>query len=66
MDWVLFTVVLIGWVIGYILLGRLCTWLVIRAGWTFHTMTEKNNPWLEMNESAQERFHWEDEDANRK
>jgi len=60
MDWVLGVVVLIGWVIGFFLLDRFVLWFTIRMGWTFHTMTEKNNPWLKMNEGAQERFHWED------
>jgi hypothetical protein len=58
MEWILYTVVVLGWIVGFWLLNKLTMWVVIRTGWIFHTM--ENGNYLKMNESAQERFNWQD------
>ena len=64
MDWILFVAVSVGWIVGFILLGRLYNWALLRIEWTFHTLDE--NSYLKMNEGAQDRFAWEDEEDLKK
>lgn len=59
MDWILFGVVSVGWIVGFILLDKLYNWVLLRLSWTFHVLDE--NSYLRMNEGAQDRFAWEDD-----
>lgn len=59
MDWILFAVVSVGWIVGFILLGRLYNWVLLRLDWHFHVLDDRS--YLHMNEGAQDRFLWEDE-----
>lgn len=54
MDWVLFTVVLLGWVIAYWLLNKLINWIELRLTWWFHTLEDQS--WLVMKEPPEEKY----------
>ena len=60
MNWYLFTATLLGWVIGFYILDKIVNWLEFRMIWWIHVIRE--NSYLKMNESAEQRFYWEDKE----